>query len=92
MFATAADLLDPKAFWRNTAGEIAGLVEETSVVQFFEQFGQWEIEWLALGDALKEQWADQSEQMRYLWLFSSKSPESGSLLTEQLMRQAGHQQ
>ena len=92
LFATAADLLEPEAFWRNTVGEIAGLVEESSVVQFFERLGQWEIEWLALGEALKEQWCDQAEQMRYLWLFSSKSPEAGSLLTEELMRQAGHQQ
>lgn len=92
LFATAADLLEPEAFWRNTAGEIAGLVEETLVAQFFEQLGQWEIEWLALGDALKEPWSDQAQQMRYLWLFSSKSPESGSVLTEQFMRQVGHQQ
>lgn len=89
LFATAADLLEPEAFWRNMAGEIAGLVEETLVAKFFEQLGRWEIEWLALGDALKEPWSDQAEQMRYLWLFSSKSPESGSALTEQLMLKLG---
>lgn len=89
LFATAADLLEPQAFWRDTAEKIAGVVEETSVDVFIERLSVWEIEWLALDDALKEPWSDQAEQMRYLWLFSSKNPESGSVLTEQLMKQAG---
>ena len=85
MFATAEEMLEPEAFWRNPKNEIVSLVEETPVDTFFERFGKWRLEWLTLGEALSEPWEDHQLLMHYLFLYSSKCPEHGSALTERLM-------
>ncbi len=56
LFVTLADIVEERAFWRNPAGMIAGLVDETSGDIFFGRLGVWEIEWMPVTDALDEEW------------------------------------
>jgi hypothetical protein len=56
MFSTMRDIVEEVAFWRNPSGEIAGIVDETSLDMFIARLGKWEIEWMAAGDAVGERW------------------------------------
>jgi hypothetical protein len=62
MFSTLRDIVEDVAFWRNPEGEIAGLVDETSLDMFIARLGKWEIEWMFPGDAVGEQWESMLSQ------------------------------
>ena len=56
MFSTLKDLVEEVAFWRRPQGEIAGLVDETSIDLFLARVGKWEIVWMPASDAVGELW------------------------------------
>lgn len=60
-FVTLQDAVAEQAFWRNSDGKIAGLVDDTSIGLFFERIGKWEIDWLSPIDACSEPWTSLSE-------------------------------
>ena len=61
-FSTLRDLVDDVAFWRTPDGEIAGLVDETSLDMFLARLGKWEVVWMTAGDAVGERWESMLSQ------------------------------
>jgi hypothetical protein len=56
MFATLADCLEERAFWRTPAGVLAGLVEKTDSEVFFSRLFKWTIEWMPALEAARGGW------------------------------------
>lgn len=61
LFISLPSLIEPAPFWRNPAGKIAGLVEDTEVDESLERLGVWEIEWISPMEATEEQWSSAGE-------------------------------
>jgi hypothetical protein len=56
LFVTLADVAEERPFWRSPKGQLAGLVEETSVDIFIARIGKWGIEWLPADQAAADNW------------------------------------
>ena len=61
LFISLPSLIEPAPFWRNPAGQIAGLVEDTEIDDCIERLGVWEIEWISPMEATKEHWSSAGE-------------------------------
>lgn len=61
MFISLPSLIEPAPFWRNPAGALAGLVEDTEIDVSLDRLGVWEIEWISPMEATEEQWSSAGE-------------------------------
>lgn len=60
-FESAADLARALPFWIEAGGQVAGLVEQSSLEEFFERAAaDWEIRWLPAAEAACRPWSDAS--------------------------------
>lgn len=58
LFATLADIAAVEAFWVDAHGHIMGMVEQAPTGLVIERLGLYDIEWLAVSEAVARAWSD----------------------------------
>ena len=65
MFATIFDLAEHEAFYLDADGNVAGMVERTSLATVIERLGEWDILWMAPVEAASRRWSNLADHQSF---------------------------